>query len=371
MLSYFLVAVAISCGKHDGQLGIQSREKAALKVTVTAKNTAEESSNRLNKKKRKKKEIQLSDVLWDRWIRFCRFFFPILLLQSAASAGAQVGERCCPITCGLFEPAVTSGYGEPGNERTVTIPFTLPAGGNLNESYVKSLLSDFRTTLSKVDVWSYPEEVRKEACHIFADLDVDITSSTLNSTDNSIKCVEYLDRVNGLSSLIDDILSSEKPWDIHWERLENYRRKTKGCRTKFSRRGANGTVYYFHADATLVEKSGDNGVWNFHTWGEKQYKSADISGENRAIRIEDSMHYYSPQSKFREIIKKHENNPLRFIKECQKQGGVFLKNPNLEGFCEENPHFGAHLVSVGGEFLYVADYEKARQRFRDYLDRLL
>ncbi|AWN82035.1 hypothetical protein [Candidatus Cardinium hertigii] len=365
VLSYFLVAIAISCGKHSGQLGIQSREKTALQIAAAEKNAAAQPSNRSEKQKKRKRKNQPKYTWWDRWIGFCRFLFPILLLESLLQGKAAGAYHAT--SCKLFKPwHVTSGYEGSRDDRTFTIPFTLPAGSSLNENGVKSLLSDFRTTLGKVAVWSYPEEVRKQACHLFANQNVNITSSAHNT--KSCDCY-FTDVHDFFSKTINSITSSKNLWPLHFEPVRNYYgfpERVKNNKYVANRRR-------LHPATSLIEER-DAKWYLFYVWREFRKNNSSFPMNfvkehmRRGVRTE---HYYSPQSKFLEIMEKYENEPLKRIEKLQEQGvAILMRNWNLEGYCDEKPNLAKHLISIGGEFLYVADYEKARKIFSKYLKGL-
>ncbi|AWN82012.1 hypothetical protein [Candidatus Cardinium hertigii] len=296
-LFYFLVAVAISCGKYNGQLGMKSREKTALKVTAVAKNAAEELPNQPKKKKKSKRKSQPKDTWWDRWINFCRFFFPIILLTDSVQAQ-------CPIkSCGLFK-----GY---GNEGTVISPFTLRVNDSLNKNYVEQLLVNYRKTMyDTVNFWSYPEEIREEACHLFSDRDVDITHTvdTSNGTQakDTTKCFNYSQELKQLfKHTINDILDKRNLWDLHYEKAESKpRKKPNECRLRISRIGNNGKLLSLYP--ALVEKKKRDNVsegytWDVHTWRENKIRGkTDFRSFDLRKKLDDGkirgQYYYSPQN---------------------------------------------------------------------------
>ncbi|WP_204082251.1 hypothetical protein [Candidatus Cardinium hertigii] len=87
-------------------------------------------------------------------------------------------------------------------------------------------------------------------------------------------------------------------------------------------------------------------------------------------------HNCSPQSKFRAIIEKHGKNRSRRIEKFRELGVAFLDHKDIENnevaasFCDEKIKLGMHLISVGGEFLHVANYEEVMQIFNNYLMKL-
>ncbi|AWN82013.1 hypothetical protein DK880_00702 [Candidatus Cardinium hertigii] len=42
----------------------------------------------------------------------------------------------------------------------------------------------------------------------------------------------------------------------------------------------------------------------------------------------------------------------------------------MGSYCDDDINLGMHLISVGGEFLHVANYEEAMQIFNNYLTKL-
>ncbi|MDD9139468.1 MAG: hypothetical protein NQ127_00865 [Candidatus Cardinium sp.] len=372
VLSYFLVAIAISCGNHNGQLGIQSVEKPALKVTAVAKNAAEEPSNQPKKKKRKS---QLKDTWWDRWIKFCRFFLPIQFFFYLLS-GQVVLTTPAPITtlarstipntvsCELFIPGHTYKH-----ERIIPLSLKIPANLFLNGTNVRALFKGF---LNEAE-----EDLKKLSgfgCHIFADRDVDITSSGRNST----FCSKYLsDTRDFFSDIINNITLTMYVRPPHFERLkDSMRKRTREKEYVVERKKK---IYRVSNDrriflpATLVEN--EDGVQYFHTWIKiKGHFPEDLEEEKLPLMLFGlkemlDQFYYSPQSRFREINEKCENDKRDCIKSFRKEGVAILSNRNLRSYCSSPSRVNQaeHWISSAAEFLAFADRLEAVEKIHNYL----
>ncbi|AWN82034.1 hypothetical protein [Candidatus Cardinium hertigii] len=394
VLSCFLVAIAISCGKHSGQLGIQSREKTALQIAAAEKNAAAQPSKR-SKRKKQSRSPSWTKWAWTMWAKFYRSFMPIYFFLSLLQVG-QAASAYNPMSCALFQPVSVV-----PETATLLIPF--PLNLPFNESNARLLLYD---SLNSIEDSLHPEEVRRGACHLFADRDVDITVSASNTT----LCRSYLTKVRGFFSntIRSSITSSKGLWSLHFERVKDYLRNFKPVNGSPFQRVAKHKYVVFSSNSnrrlphhpvqrvakhkyvvlsrnsirkiphyprtTLVEKV--DGAWYFHIWRKDRgnappvFRNFNKGNTRQGIRM---VHYLSPQSQFHKIIKKYGKEPSKCINKLQAQGAAILSNENLDAYCDDpsKVKLAEHLISVGGEFLYVADYNKSRQPVSNYLKKMI
>ncbi|MDD9139467.1 MAG: hypothetical protein NQ127_00860 [Candidatus Cardinium sp.] len=384
LLSYFLVAIAISCGKHNGQLGMQSREKTALKIAAVAKKSTEEPSNQPKKKKRKS---QSKDTWWDRWIKFCRVFLPIACFFYAFGGGQAMltnasyqlrtdieavpaMSKCNFESCDLFYPE---------NKYKTNFPFLLRVPANLsleNGTNVRSLFNGFFNSNG------YPENIRKGACHILAERDINITSSNQNTT----FCIDYLHRIRDFfSDTIKSVTSIESLRTLHFEPVENHIRMIPyTCVAGFSERhgGDKDSIKVrYYPNASLLEHrdnddDDDDKEWFYHTWKVNKlwYLEEDVQperkrkGEGITMEVEVEEHHYSPSSRFRAINEKCGNDRRDCIKRFRKEGVAILKSGKIEPYCTSflNTVGARHWISSAAEYLFFANYLEALEKVHNY-----